>query len=629
MAMLTNGTKSASDFARVTVPVYVGDLHPDVTNENLMELFSTIGEVDSVRVCRDFHTGCSRGYGYVNYISCQDAINAIEKLNHTVLCGKPIRVMKSHHDPDLRNSGIGNVFVKNLSRSIDSVKLKEMFLKFGTISSCKVATEDGKSKGFGFVQFDSQVSANMAIENLNGIIVDGKKIYVGKFIKKNDRKLPNPELKFTNLYMKNLDKVMTKELIELKFSEFGKVFNVAIEKDEEGNPKGFGFVNFANPESAKKAVEAMNGLQLGSKKLYVARAQKKAERKTFLCHTFQDKRNEQIKKNSASNLYVKNIADNIDDSILWEHFSQFGTITSAKVMHDDKGNSKGFGFVCFSTQEEASKALNTLHGHLFYGKPLYVAIAQRKEERQAQLLRQYSQRMAGVTGLDADVVPTSYPQVYYSPSKVMKCFPSQQYLMYKSFGLRSGCQPSGFVRPSRPVLQRNSSSIFSSTWQQRPNWAEMNADLLPQSGKSILSFSHLLQLNHSFNSNGQQTNNVHYERQEDMNDLKRTLPASSNTERMEMLNSMLATTPPQQQKQMLGQHLFPLVQKLKAELAAKITGMLLQIDNSELLLLLESPEALAAKVEEAAGVLELSKTKMSSHGAISSNNFSSAEIAVN
>ncbi|KAI0503936.1 hypothetical protein KFK09_014882 [Dendrobium nobile] len=502
--MLTNGTKSASVFPRVTVPVYVGDLHPDVTNENLMELFSTIGEVHSVRVCRDFYTDCSRGYGYVNYISCQDAINAIEKLNHTVLCGKPIRVMKSHHDPYLRNSGIGNVFVKNICRSIDSVKLKEMFLKFGTILSCKVATEDGKSKGFGFVQFDSQDSANMAIENLNGIIVGGKQIYVGKFIKKNDRKLPNSDLKFTNLYMKNLDKDMTKELIELKFSEFGNVFNVAIEKDEEGNSKGFGFVNFANPENAKKAVEAMDGLQLGSKKLYVARAQKKAERKTILCHTFQDKRNEQIKKNSASNLYVKNIADNIDDNVLWEHFSQFGTITSAKVMLDDKGISKGFGFVYFSTEEEASKALNTLHGHLFYGKPLYVAIAQRKEERQAQLLRQYSQRMAGVTGLDADVVPTSYPQVYYSPSKVMKYFPSQQYLMYKSFGLRLGCQPSGFVHPSRPVLKRNSFSAFSSTWQQRPNGPQMNADLLPQSGKSILSIPHLRQLNHSFNSNGQQ-----------------------------------------------------------------------------------------------------------------------------
>lgn len=54
---------------------------------------------------------------------------------------------------------------------------------------------------------------------------------------------------------------------------------------------------------------------------------------------------------------------------------------------------------------------------------------------------------------------------------------------------------------------------------------------------------------------------------------------------------------------MLGERLFPLVQQLHFEFAGKITGMLLEMDNSELLLLLESPEALAAKAQEAVQVL--------------------------
>lgn len=49
---------------------------------------------------------------------------------------------------------------------------------------------------------------------------------------------------------------------------------------------------------------------------------------------------------------------------LREHFSQCGTITSAKLMRDEKGISRGFGFVCFSTPEEAYKAVNTLHGEI-------------------------------------------------------------------------------------------------------------------------------------------------------------------------------------------------------------------------------------------------------------------------
>ena len=60
--------------------------------------------------------------------------------------------------------------------------------------------------------------------------------------------------------------------------------------------------------------------------------------------------------------------------------------------------------------------------------------------------------------------------------------------------------------------------------------------------------------------------------------------------------SMLAAAPPQEQKQMLGERLFPLIQRMYPDLAGKITGMLLEIDNSELLHMLESNESLEAKV---------------------------------
>lgn len=60
--------------------------------------------------------------------------------------------------------------------------------------------------------------------------------------------------------------------------------------------------------------------------------------------------------------------------------------------------------------------------------------------------------------------------------------------------------------------------------------------------------------------------------------------------------TMLATAPPQEQKQMLGERLFPLISQMFPDLAGKITGMLLEIDNSELLHMLESQESLEAKV---------------------------------
>ena len=71
-----------------------------------------------------------------------------------------------------------------------------------------------------------------------------------------------------------------------------------------------------------------------------------------------------------------------------------------------------------------------------------------------------------------------------------------------------------------------------------------------------------------------------------------------------LTTAMLAAAPPEAQKQMLGERLFPLVAARQPELAGKVTGMLLEMDNGELLLLLESPDALDSKVDEAIAVLK-------------------------
>jgi len=68
--------------------------------------------------------------------------------------------------------------------------------------------------------------------------------------------------------------------------------------------------------------------------------------------------------------------------------------------------------------------------------------------------------------------------------------------------------------------------------------------------------------------------------------------------------SSLANAPPGMQKQMLGEKIFPMISRIHPEMAGKITGMMLEMDNSELLMLLESPDQLKAKVDEALRVLE-------------------------
>ncbi|XP_055870997.1 embryonic polyadenylate-binding protein B-like isoform X4 [Biomphalaria glabrata] len=104
---------------------------------------------------------------------------------------------------------------------------------------------------------------------------------------------------------------------------------------------------------------------------------------------------ERTNRYQGVNLYVKNLDSAVDEEWLRKEFSKFGTITSAKVMGEG-GRSRGFGFVCFSSPEEATKAVTEMNGRIYddKAKPLYVALAQRKEERRALLAGQQIQKLA-------------------------------------------------------------------------------------------------------------------------------------------------------------------------------------------------------------------------------------------
>ncbi|XP_031270300.1 polyadenylate-binding protein 2-like [Pistacia vera] len=464
----------------VSTALYIGDLDPNVNDSQLYDFFNQVGQVMSVRVCRDLSTRRSLGYGYVNYSNPHDAARALDVLNFTPLNGKPIRIMYSYRDPTIRKSGSGNIFIKNLDKSIDNKALHDTFSTFGNILSCKVATDlSGQSKGYGFVQFDNEESAKNAIDKLNGMLLNDKQVFVGPFLRKQERDSSTEKIKFNNVYVKNLSESTTEDDLKKFFGEYGTITSSVVMRDADGKSKCFGFVNFEDPDDAAQAVEALNGKKFDDKEWYVGKAQKKHEREVELKGRFEQSLKEAVDKFEGLNLYVKNLDDSITDDKLKELFTEFGTITSCKVMRDPNGLSRGSGFVAFSTAEEASLALMEMNGKMVVSKPLYVALAQRKEERRARLQAQFSQmRPAAIGPAVAPRMPMYPPgapglgqQLFYGQGPPI--IPPQPGFGYQQ-QLVPGMRPNFFVPMVQPGQQN-----------QRPGGRRSGAGPLPQAQQPI------------------------------------------------------------------------------------------------------------------------------------------------
>jgi len=602
--------------------LYVGDLHHEATEAMLYEKFSQAGPVLSIRVCRDMITRRSLGYAYVNFQQPADAERAIDTMNFDEIKGKPIRIMWSQRDPALRKSGHGNIFIKNLDKSIDNKQLYDTFSAFGNILSCKVCVnkpenefDQPESKGYGFVHFETEEAAQKAIEKVNGKLLKEKKVYVGRFKSRNERirEYGDRAKQFTNVFIKNMPAEWDESKIKELAAEFGPTLSISVQdctqmQDENGNQKKFGFVSFENHEDAEKCVNEMNGKEYGDRKLYVSRAQKKAERQAELKNKFEKLKQERIQRYQGVNLYVKNLDDSITDDILREHFSQFGTITSAKVqmMTDSELNqkqkeggdgkelvsrSKGFGFVCFSSPEEATKAVTEMNGRILVAKPLYVALAQRKEDRKAHLQQQYMQRVT--TGIRMQAFQgASQPQYvtpYMAPQVQPHFMARQGNTMVRATPRWTGAQ--GYGPMVRPIGGPRAGGVGGRSvprFAQPPQqYAQPPRPIATTGGGR----------NFTYKPNVRNVEPVPMVQPEPEHQPSGQEPLSAAT---------LAGAQPQEQKQMLGERLYPHIQAMYPDMAGKITGMLLEIENTELLAMLDfasNPNLLKDKVSEAVTVL--------------------------
>ncbi|KAG0243762.1 hypothetical protein B0O80DRAFT_481682 [Mortierella sp. GBAus27b] len=608
--------------------LYVGELDPSVNEAMLFEMFNALGPVASIRVCRDAVTRRSLGYAYVNFHNVADGERALETLNYTLVKGRPCRIMWSQRDPALRKTGTGNIFIKNLDPTIDNKALHDTFSAFGNILSCKVATDDGVSKGYGFVHYETHEAAENAIKHVNGMLLNDKKVFVGHHISKKERqsKVEEMKAKFTNVYIKNLDPEISQDEVEVIFAKYGPITSCVVAADDNGRSKGFGFINFENHEDAQRAVDELHDSDYKDKKLFVTRAQKKGEREEELKKQYEQQKLEKLSKYQGVNLYIKNLDDDIDDERLRQEFSVYGVITSAKVMREDKpvtedeaskSLSKGFGFVCFSSPDEATKAVTEMNGRMLGSKPIYVALAQRKEVRRSQLEAQMAQRsQLRMHQIPGQMAGGMYPpQLFYPgfpPQGRGMVYPGQPNMMPRPRWVNPG-QPQqmhpGASMPGYPMGQFPPMGGQGRPRGQGPRSQSQRGGAAGQQGRPQGPPSQGpagAPRGAPGPGRGGYTRNTGQGRGANAPAAAAAAPAGDGNV---LTAAALAAADPDQQKQMVGEHLYPKIAALQPDFAGKITGMLLEMDNGELLHLLEDNDALDAKVEEAIAVLKAHETE--------------------
>ncbi|KAK8561906.1 hypothetical protein V6N13_148945 [Hibiscus sabdariffa] len=176
--------------------LFVGNLPFSVDSAQLAGLFGSAGNVQMVEVIYDKVTGRSRGFGFVTMSTTEEVEAAAQQFNGYELDGRALRVNSGPPPPrreefsprGARGGGGGGgamgasnrVYVGNLSWGVDDLALETLFSEQGKVVEAKVVydRESGRSRGFGFVTYNSTEEVDSAIKTFDGVELDGRTIRV-------------------------------------------------------------------------------------------------------------------------------------------------------------------------------------------------------------------------------------------------------------------------------------------------------------------------------------------------------------------------------------------------------------------------------------------------------------------
>ncbi|CAF3767231.1 unnamed protein product [Rotaria magnacalcarata] len=338
----TDDDSNFSDKARTNL--IINYLPQTMTQDEIKDLFGSIGAIESCKLVRDKTTGQSLGYGFVNFIRLEDAEKAVTTMNGLRLQNKTIKV--SFARPSSDSIKFANLYTCGIPKQWTNKELQVYFTSCGKIITSRILTDTntGASKSVGFIRFDQRSEAEMAISKLNGTIPKGftEPITV-KFANTPNAAKSMIGLPLAPSYLSGLSAPQQPVLTTV--------------------PPMRQQMNRYSPLSPGDFFAAAAAAATAS---YLPATAAAVSTTTLAAST-----------DIASVgwcIFVYNLAPETDENILWQLFGPFGAVQNVKIIRDFQTQKcKGFGFVTMSNYDEALMAINSLNGFTLGNRVLQVS----------------------------------------------------------------------------------------------------------------------------------------------------------------------------------------------------------------------------------------------------------------
>lgn len=275
--------------------LFIGNLDPRVYRQLLHEVFSLAGPVTQCHVVFDKATGISSGFGFVDYADHATAQKAMELFRGRSIHGKLLTIDWARptgpaSDPSLQHC----LFVGNLSSDVTDEQLVAAFSEFGEVTSAKCAKDpaSGKVQGFAFVSFKEKNEAQVAMDAMNGQLLNNRHLRVdwakGKNAAEEQEKrvpyetiLAQTSINNVTAYVSGLSVNTSEAAITSVFEAYGRIREVRIPESikMQASETMYAFVRYHEHASAARAIyECQGGTQVEGRQVQVHWGRENARR---------------------------------------------------------------------------------------------------------------------------------------------------------------------------------------------------------------------------------------------------------------------------------------------------------------------------------------------------------------